>query len=85
MRSTCFGARSGRSSITTLPLVVSSVSLFRCQPWDLCLPAVAPVEEIDPERAARDRAAHRFGERHRRAAIDRLGDRRVVALALLRA
>src|SRR3954468_7100581 len=79
MRSTCLGARSGRSSITTLPLVVSSVS-FSLSAIALRLSAVASVEEIDPERAACDRTAHCFRERHWRATVDRLGNRRVVAL-----
>src|SRR5262249_16892558 len=82
MRSTCLGARSGRSSITTLPLVVSSVSFFLSAIASR-LSAVASVQKIDPERPARDRPAHRLGERHLRAAIDRFGDCRVVALPLL--
>src|SRR3982751_6280820 len=82
MRSTCFGARSGRNSITTLPLVVSSVS-FSLSAIALRLPAVSPVQKVHPERSARHRAAHRLRERHGRAAIDRLGGGGVVALSFL--
>src|ERR1043166_7433679 len=84
MRSTCFGARSGRSAITTLPLVVSRISVLSLSAMELHLLAVAPVEEIDPEHPPRRRGAHRLREGHRRTQVDRFGDRLIVAIAQFR-
>src|ERR1043166_8059464 len=84
MRSTCFGARAGRSAITTWPLVVSRISVLSLSAMELHFLAVAPVEEIDPEHAARSRGAHRLRERHRRAQVDRFGDRLIIAIAQFR-
>src|SRR5258708_23284937 len=74
MRATWAGARSGRSAIWTVPLVVSRMSLspsafsvMGCP----CLLELAVVDEPDGERAPGKRAAERIGERQRRAATQR--------------
>src|ERR1044072_7207566 len=72
MRSTCFGARSGRNSITTLPLVVSSVS-FSLSAMMLNFLDAAIVDETQREGTPGERIAERGGEGERRAARQRVG------------
>src|SRR3981081_2986356 len=74
MRATCPGARSGRISITTLPCVVSSISVL----WPACLIlssfCVSPVYEGKEVGTSGHRVAEPFREGQRRAGADG-GDR----------
>src|SRR3954447_24763505 len=67
MRSTWFGARSGRSAITTRPLVVSSTSVFSGSVAMAIPSGLAVVDEAEGERTPGDGGSERGGERQRRA------------------
>src|SRR5581483_670068 len=83
MRATWPGARSGRISITTLPLVVSRVSVFSASAMVLYLLLFPGIEKSKDHRPARDRIAEAFRKRKRRAAGYRVGQRLVIDRALL--
>src|SRR3954469_15873050 len=67
MRSTWFGARSGRNAITTRPLVVSSTRVFSGSAAMAGSSGLAVVDEAEGERTPGDGGSERGGERQRRA------------------
>src|SRR5262249_739420 len=68
MRATWPGARSGRISMTTWPLVVSRIRVLSLIVLNSFL--VALIYEAHDRRAARHRVAERVRERQRRAGVD---------------
>src|SRR5882672_856112 len=75
MRATWPGARSGRISMTTWPLVVSRISVLSVASLIVLDSFLVSLfyEDLDG-RTARQRVAERFRERQRRAGVDG-GDR----------
>src|SRR4029077_19846898 len=71
MRATWPGARSGRISITTWPLVVSRIMVLSVASL-IVLGSfqVSLIHETHDVRTARHRVAERFRERQRRAGVD---------------
>src|SRR5215471_786497 len=88
MRATCVGARSGRISIATVPLVVSRMrrllvssafSVMGCP----CLLEFSVVDESQRHRAPGKRTAERIGEAQRKATGERLRQCGPIGHALL--
>src|SRR5690349_2199465 len=83
MRATWPGARSGRISITTLPLVVSSVSVFSGLAIEECLSLFAGIVEAEKEWPAGDRIAQCGRHWQRRAALHHQDQRAVIGELLI--
>src|SRR5436190_22662138 len=84
MRATWPGARSGRIWMTTLPLLVSrisvlSLSVISCS----CLLEFPIVDESHGKGSAGRRVPKSIGERQRRATLDHLGHRRAVGQSII--
>src|SRR5579871_2914790 len=82
MRATWPGARSGRISITTWPLVVSRIRVLSLIVLNSFL--VASIDEGHDLGRARECVAERFGERQRRAGVDGGDDRTLIERFRLR-
>src|SRR5262249_39975195 len=74
MRDTWLGARSGRISTTTRPLVVSNTILWSSLMVLLRSAVLAVVDEPGPDRAAGNGRARTAGQPERRAAVQRVDD-----------